>query len=926
QRVSCTPGTRVTILQKLLDWATTHDYDIKNALFWLYGLAGTGKTTILRDICETLQKLNLLASSYFCSIQLSSGDSRHLIPTLARHLASRSQAFKAALVDQLERDPDLVSATLRIQFKNLLCKPWKAVADSRVSAPAQVVAIDALDECDQGEEFLHILLDAIDDGQLEGIRFIVTSRPVPHLLRKVRDTRPDSPQVSLHEVPKDEANSDIKRYLEASLTLPEPRINELVARADGLFIYASTLVKYLRPSQLLAPIEFERRLEMIIAQRPEKSSINPLYKQIVDVALSLDDEGAMQRRWTILHVILCAAELLQALLGIDPHIVTAVVESLYSVLFAEDFDGPIYIFHASFHDFVSSCIDGEHYSHPHSIHSVLVQLCVTELTKSLRFNICGLESSFIPDADLDPPLEERVERCIGEYLAYASRHWWYHTQNCDEKSTQIILRMIEQILQEKGVFWIEVMSLLADIRRCKEVLTDLMSTFSIMRTMPTVTRLALQAVKLVSLFDTLPVRITSHLYLSCLALMEEMPEIKQWRDQFLFLPQVVTRQPMGNQFCQVVINVGASVRALAASPDGKYIVSGSIDHIVHLWDAESGRNLWKRGGHSFVLHSVTFSSDGKRIICGCDDSTLRLLDANSGEQLQVLEGHTNCVNSVAASADGRHVVSGSDDHSVRLWKADTGQQLRTLKSHTSRLWFYPAFVDSVAFSLDGSWLISGSRDKTVRVWSAESGYQLQKFEGHTSCVKSVAISPDDERIASGSKNGTVCIWDAESGKQPHRLEGHSHSVRSVAFSPDGIHLASGSSDKTVRIWDAKSGKQLRQVKNAYPVRSIAFSPDGKRIVCGSKDTLVRIWDAISGKKLQELDGHAECVRSVAYSPDGRLIVAGSDDTTVCVWDAESGKRLRKFEGHTSRVDSVAFSPDGKWVVSGSFDNSVRLWD
>ncbi|KAH8822260.1 hypothetical protein DL96DRAFT_1533830 [Flagelloscypha sp. PMI_526] len=385
QRVSCTPGTRVAILQKLLDWATAQDYDIKNALFWLCGLAGTGKTTILRDICQSLHKLNLLASSYFCSIQPSSGDSRHLVPTIARHLASRSQTFKTALVEQLQQDPDLFSATLQIQFQSLLCEPWKAATNSRVHSLAQVVAVDALDECDQGEEFLHLLLDAIDAGQLEGIRFIVTSRPVPDLLQKVRASRPDSPQVSLHEVPKGEVNGDIKRYLEASLTLPETLINELVARSNGLFIYASTLVKYLKPLQLLAPIEFERRLEMVIAQQPERSSINPLYKQIVDVALSLEDDGGTRRRWMILQAILCAAEpptahIVARLLGVDPQIVTAVVESLYSVLFAGDFNGPIYIFHASFHDFVVSYIDGEHYCHLLSIHSILAQSCIAEMT------------------------------------------------------------------------------------------------------------------------------------------------------------------------------------------------------------------------------------------------------------------------------------------------------------------------------------------------------------------------------------------------------------------------------------------------------------------------------------------------------------------------------------------------------------------
>ncbi|KAH8822265.1 hypothetical protein DL96DRAFT_1748461 [Flagelloscypha sp. PMI_526] len=740
QRQSCTPGTRIAILQRLIDWATTLEPELRNSLFWLYGLAGTGKTTILRDICERLHKSGHLASSYFCSIQLSSGDSRHLVPTIARHLASRSPAFKSALVLQLQRDPDLFTATMKPQFEYLLCKPWKTAAHEGTGGVAQVVIIDALDECDRGEEFLSLLLDGIDNGQLEGVQFIVSSGPVPQLLAKVRTMRPDSPHVSLHEVPKDEIKGDIRRYLEANLILPSPQIDELVARADGLFIYASTLVKYLL------------------------ISINSLYKEIVNVALSIDDEETRWGRWVILHAILCAAEppsaeIIAELLGVDLHIVTAVVESLYSVLFTAGVGGPIYIFHASFHDFILSNSDGEFRCHPSRTHSNLAQGCITELTRSLRFNTCHLESSFVRDADLDPPLGERIFRYTKNSLSYSSRNWWIHIQKCDEKSRSYLLPHLEHVLEAKGIFWIEVMSLLGDIRKCKEVLMELISSSSIIRTAPALLQLASQAVKLISLFDTLPVKITSHLYLSCLALAEGTPANNPWICQFSALPQVTSQQLTANRHCQVVIDAGAPVCVPLL-----YLPMGSESSLGLLaWLSASG---------------MLSQGDSFRIVSGSDDKTVCIWDAESGMQLRRLDGHTRAVNYVVLSPNGKRIVSGSDDKTVRIWDAESGRRLRKRGGHANS-------VRCVTFSPDGMRIVSGSNDKTL--------------DGHTDPVLSVAFSPNGKLTVSGSDDKMVRIWDAASEKQTPHLEGHSGIVKLITFSPDIKRVTPAGYHSTVEL-------------------------------------------------------------------------------------------------------------------------------
>jgi WD40 repeat protein len=361
-----------------------------------------------------------------------------------------------------------------------------------------------------------------------------------------------------------------------------------------------------------------------------------------------------------------------------------------------------------------------------------------------------------------------------------------------------------------------------------------------------------------------------------------------------------------------------SVSSLAYSPDGRFVVSGSADSSVKIWDLEKGREMFTLPEHEGPVRSVAYSPDGARVVSGSADYTIRLWDAETGEELRTLTGHSNVVNSVAYSPDGRFVASGSTDRTVKVWDAESGRMLRTFAGHS--LW-----VNDVCYSPDGRIIASASRDGTVILWDAETGDSLRTLSGPAEAL-AVRFSPNGQLAVAGFADNAILVWEAATGRELRTLAGHEGAVRALAFSPDGRHLASASNvDATIRIWDAWTGQQIRSF-GGVGLESLSYSPDGNYLASGSLDNAVRLWETGTGKETLILPGRSSWARAVAYSPDGRHLALGSTDRTVRIWETGTGREILTLAGHTGTVRSVAYSPDGKRVVSGAADSSVRVWD
>ncbi len=322
-------------------------------------------------------------------------------------------------------------------------------------------------------------------------------------------------------------------------------------------------------------------------------------------------------------------------------------------------------------------------------------------------------------------------------------------------------------------------------------------------------------------------------------------------------------------------------------------------------------------GHRGSIWSVAWSPNGKQIATGSWDHSIKYWNADTGKLLHSMRGHKNRVHKIAWSPDGKHLASCGWDGEIKIW--DGTWPKHTLSGHSS-----VAFC--IAWSPDGKRLASGSPDKSVRIWDTENGKLLHLLEGHTGTVWNVAWSPDGKRLASGSNDNTIKIWDAEFGALAQTLTGHEGAVWSTTWNPDGKRLASGSDDRTVRIWDASSGHSLHILRSHQAcAHCVTWNRAGDRLASSSWDTTAKVWDPSQGKLLQTLSGHTGFINLIQWSPNDKQLATASDDGTANVWNAETGQLLDSLGGHASAVHSLAWDPnDGRLAVSG-FDGKVNLW-
>jgi len=474
----CLSGTRESVLQDIMLWAKNpQDQNV----FWLSGLAGTGKSTIAQSFSEMVANEGLLGASFFCSRDyLNRKELKNIFPTLAYQLACRYLNFQHHVIGTIKEDPTIAHTSLVSQFENLLVNP---LSGKTISC---VIVIDALDECidDQPASAVLSVLGRFAK-QMPLVKFFITGRPEPRIRTGFRLPllQPLTQIFLLHEVKSSSVNDDIQLYLTQRLTmiakqrsglnLPTPwpcgdQITALTKKSSGLFIFASTLARFIE-SEHHEPNE---RLQLVVSEvnstmHEGHAGIDSLYSQILLHAfLDVHESQVFVNMRCILGAIVLAfnplsQKELSVILGTPTALISTTLRHLHSVVLVPTNEHEKFrVFHKSFPDFLQDherCTDPRFHINPGSHHGDMALNCLG-LVKELRRNPCSLPP-FIMNQDI-PNLPQLLEDKLGGAVQYACRYWAMHLRlspTSDGYVDRVVILATNML--ENAPPWIEVMSL-----------------------------------------------------------------------------------------------------------------------------------------------------------------------------------------------------------------------------------------------------------------------------------------------------------------------------------------------------------------------------------------------------------------------------------------------------------------------------------
>jgi hypothetical protein len=506
----CHPETRVKLLHQITAWA---DDPQGECIFWLNGMAGTGKSTISRTVAQLFDERKELGASFF--FKRGEGDRGHAAlfwTTVTDQLIHKLPCLAPHVRSVIEADPAITGKTMRDQFEKLLLQPLGEMAVDPQNPLKVLVVVDALDECDR-EEDVRVITDLMSQSKgLKSVRlkFFATSRPELPIRLGFEDIRGRYKDLVLQQIPQPIIEHDISMFIHDQLSrirdeynktvprhrkLPEDwpsqtKVRVLVKMAIPLFIFAATACRFISERRYGGGGPDERLAKILEYQaRGQKDNLDATYLPVLDQLLVgitdlAKDIVVKEFRDIVGSIIILASPLstaaLARLIRVPKRVIDDRLDLLHSVLSVpSELDTPVRLLHLSFRDFL---LDPEkRKANPFWVdekesNSKLATHCLQLMSTddNLKKDICDLQTPGRLRTEVD---QQTIDGCLPADVQYACLYWVYHL-----KESKDMIRdgeLVHNFLERHFLHWLEALSLTGRVSESIRLIDELQSVVDV---------------------------------------------------------------------------------------------------------------------------------------------------------------------------------------------------------------------------------------------------------------------------------------------------------------------------------------------------------------------------------------------------------------------------------------------------------------
>lgn len=394
-------------------------------------------------------------------------------------------------------------------------------------------------------------------------------------------------------------------------------------------------------------------------------------------------------------------------------------------------------------------------------------------------------------------------------------------------------------------------------------------------------------------------------------------------------------QPPGSDVIAVLKGHTDTVDAVAISPNGKLIATGSFDKTVKLWDAATGKELRTYGGdqgHKGQVLGVAFSPKGDQLATCGTDNTAKVWDVPVNFPVETI-ATTGAATRVTVSNDGKTFAVAGADGIIKVFPKGEAKGALELKGHVGA-------VVGLAYSGNGQVLVSAGADRTLRFWNPSNGKPTGSSITGTADITDLGVNSNGSTAFTATADGALKFWQMPQSAGPKEPPAAKTAIATLYVSADGATAIYATTDKTATLFGTSNGKSAGSYTGAKSaIEAITLSANQQAVAAGCADGSLIVWDRQGKVKAEVPAAHTGGVTAVAFPTQSILLTAGSDGL-VKGWtfpieekkdpkkDPKKDSKPTKYviKAHAGKVNDAVVHPSNGQLITAGADKLVRIWD